>query len=506
MLPRCQSPRRVVSRVIGSFVALSMLGLPIDPVFGQFGGGVGGGGIGGGGIGGGGIGGVGGGVGGTPGGGLGGGGIGGGGGGGAGVVVDAKGVLRMQALRDAALDAERVKAAREAIPADLREPAPLRKVALSRLEAECAKIAAAGRGVPDEIITLAGLTRVQYVFVYPAADGSPGEVVIAGPAEPWIVDASGRTVGLRSGSPTLRIEDLAAAIRAFAPGQPQDRLIGCSIDPTQEGLAAMRDFVRQTGRINPQTPADQIVAGMKQALGAQKVSVQGVSPATHFAKVLVEADYRMKLIGIGLEPPPVRMTTWIDLASAGSVAANALQRWYFVPDYHCLRVTEDDLAVELVGRGVKLCGADEVVMPDGSRMGADRSDKASKLFTQAFTRMYDEIAARSPVYAQLRNVIDLAVVAAWMQEHDAYGRTGWTATSFRDEKTCPIETWPVASEAETAIHAVWRGNRLLTPIGGGVTLVPRMALDEPNLLHDEKGAVKAAQAAVKLPAEGWYWD
>ena len=412
----------------------------------------------------------------------------------------------MQSLPDAGLNAERVKAAREVLPGDLREPAALRKVALSRLEAEYAKAAAAGRGVPDEILAVAGLTRVHYVFVYPAGDGSAGEVVIAGPAEPWIVDASGRTVGMASGSPTLRLEDLAAAIRAFAPGQPQDRLIGCSIDPTQEGLAAMQNFVRRTGRINPQTPADRIVAGMKEALGAQKVSVQGVSPATHFAKVMVEADYRMKLIGIGLEPPPVKMTTWIDLASASTVAANALQRWYFVPDYQCLRVAEDDLAVELVGRGVKLCGADEVVLPDGRRMGADKADKASKLFTQAFTRMYGQIAARSPVYAQLRNVIDLAVAAAWMQEHDAYGKSGWKAASLCDEKACPIETCPVASQAETAIHAVWRGNRLLTPIGGGVTLVPRMALDEPNLLRDEKGEVKAAQAAVKLPETGWFWD
>jgi hypothetical protein len=93
-----------------------------------------------------------------------------------------------------------------------------------------------------------------------------------------------------------------------------------------------------------------------------------------------------------------------------------------------------------------------------------------------------------------------------MQEHDAYGKAGWTAATLCDEKACPIETQPVASEAETAIHAVWRGNRLLTPIGGGVTLVPRTALDARNLIADEKGELKAAQAAVTLPAEGWYWD
>ena len=68
------------------------------------------------------------------------------------------------------------KAAVEGLPGDLRKKVPLRKVALSRLEKALAKHAADGRGIPDEIEKLAGLTRVQYVFVYPAEGDTPGEV------------------------------------------------------------------------------------------------------------------------------------------------------------------------------------------------------------------------------------------------------------------------------------------------------------------------------------------
>lgn len=425
----------------------------------------------------------------------------------AGVQVDAEGVLRTQSVADAGLSREQRKAAVEALPGDLRRPVPLRKVALSRLEKTLAKHAADGRGIPDELEKLAGLTRVQYVFVYPGEGDTPGEVVLAGPAEPWITDAAGRVVGVESGSPTVLLPDLATALRTFAPGHPQDRLVGCSIDPTKEGLAAMQAFLKQTGRVNPQGGADQIVAGMKEALGPQTVTVQGVPATSHVAQVLVEADYRMKLIGIGLERPPVKMPTWIELASGGAVAANGLQRWFFVPDYECVRISEDDLAIELVGRGVKLCGADEVVRPDGTRLSATRADKASKTFTEAFTREYAAIAAKSPVYAQLRTVIDLMVAAAYMQEHDAYGKAGWTPAMLLDEQAYGVERLPAPTKADTAIHAVWRGTRLLTPIGGGVTAHPRLALDPPNLLMDEKGEVQAAHAAARdLPADAWYWD
>jgi len=448
------------------------------------------------------------------GGGAGGGGMGGVGGGGlggvgfsppAGVLVDANGVLRMHSVADAALTLERRKAAVAAFEGDLGKSSKLRKVALSRLEAEVRKGVESGRGVPDALEKLAGLTRVQYVFVYPAEDGTPGEIVIAGPAEPWIVDATGRVRGVSTGSPTVLLEDLAAAIRAFAPGQPQDRQIGCSIDPKPEGLAAMQAYLRKVGRVNPKGGTDAIVGGMKDALGTQTVSVFGVSPATHFARVLVEADYRMKLIGIGLEPAPVKMKTWVDLTSGGG--QNALQRWYFLPDYQCVKLAEDDLAIQLVGQGVKLCGADEVVMPDGRRLDANRADGASRTFTQTFTNKYPEIAARNPVYAQLRTLIDLAVVAAYMQEHDAYGKAQWSAETLRDEQAYSIERLETPREVETAINAVWRGSKLITPIGGGVTMHPRMALNSPNLLLDDTGEVAATRAAAKdLPAGRWWWD
>ena len=52
---------------------------------------------------------------------------------------------------------------------------------------------------------------------------------------------------------------------------------------------------------------------------------------------MVEADYRMKLIGIGLEKPPVRLVSYVDRAKPSDVGRNALQRWFFVPDYQCVR-------------------------------------------------------------------------------------------------------------------------------------------------------------------------
>ena len=509
--------------------ALAAIALSVAPALALFGvmgggglGGLGGGGLGGmggggmggmggGGMGGGGMGGMGGGgMGGMGGGGMGGGGMGGLGSaaGAAGVMIDAQGVLRTCFGPDAGLSRQRRAAVFASLPGDIRQRSALRKVSLRRLEAEVARAADEGRDVAEEIQKLAGMTRVQYVFVYPGEGSEPGDVVIAGPAEGWIADATGRVVGIETGSPTMLLEDLAAAIRAFEPGEPADTTIGCSIDPRAEGLAALQSFINKVGRVNPKASPSELVAGMVEALGPQDVTVQGVAATTHFAQVMVEADYRMKLIGIGLERVPARgMKSWVDLNASTGVATNALQRWYFTPDYERVRATDDDLGIELVGRGVKLVGADEVVLPDGRRMSADRPDRASKTFTETFTRKYAEIAARTPVYAQLRNLVDLSIVAAWMQEHDAYGKAGWGAETLRQEASYPIERLVAPVEVSPAINAIQRGNRLVTPIGGGVTMQPRLALDPQNVVADDEGTVAAARGEkLDLPADRWWWD
>jgi hypothetical protein len=186
-----------------------------------------------------------------------------------------------------------------------------------------------------------------------------------------------------------------------------------------------------------------------------------------------------------------------------------MQRWFFTPHYDCVRVSDDSLAMELVGQGVKLIGANELVQADGTRAGGAAGNKASDDFCASFTALYPQIAARNPVYAQLRNLIDMSVAAAFIQKQDYYGQAGWKAEVLLDEAKYPVETYETPKTVETASTAIWKGNRLMTPVGGGVQIEPTEALSVGNLLKDEKGEVKGTRAKIKLDqlAKGqWWWD
>ena len=217
----------------------------------------------------------------------------------------------------------------------------------------------------------------------------------------------------------------------------------------------------------------------------------------------------MKLIGIGLEEPPVRIKSYVSLASFASLARNAMCRWWFVPDYDRIRVTEDSNAAEFVGNGVKLVGTDELVSSDGVRQQSGKQNRASRTFTQNFTRKYGELAEQVPVYGQLRNCIDMLVAAAFIQKHDFYGKADWDLSVLGDESIYPVETYNAPRQVESAVNSMWKGRQLATPIGGGVEIRAHMALDSDHTLADEDGSLQSARDSIgiaDLSADEWWWD
>ena len=426
-----------------------------------------------------------------------------------GVAIDAAGLLDFKAVQDPGgrLHAQRIAAAQAALPQNVLRGVGMRKVSLNRLAAAVRKNRTGGEPPDEMMLNLAGLQRLHFAFFLPAS----GDIVIAGPAEGWVDNGLGRSVGIASGRPVLQLTDLVVALRAYPPGRRDRPFVGCTIDPTAEGLARLRQFQQSVPRTIAQRDrarmAHQMAAGLRQSLGMANVRVFGISPKTQFAHVLVEADYRMKLIGIGLEPPPVKMVTF--LGALGSVNESALQRWWFVPQYDCIKVTQDGLGMELVGQGVQLLGEDKVIGPAGKLLDSQaKPNRASELFTGSFTAKYAQIAAVSPVYAQLRNLIDMLVAAAFIQQQDFYGRADWQASTLLNEQTLPVESEPVPRQVPCAVNAVWKGSRLYSPAGGGVSIQAHRALEPNHIMADEDGKLRRRHERVgtSLPDDIWWWD
>lgn len=419
-----------------------------------------------------------------------------------GIIVDANGVLKNQTIADPTgrLNRQRAAEAVATLNQDVAQRSDLRKVSLRRLQAEIKRVRESGGSVPNDLRYLAGLTSITHVFCYPES----GDIVIAGPAEGYFEDVNGHVRGVNTGEATLRVEDLLAALRAFPANGQSAGLVGCSIDPTAEGLARMQQYVARVQAQGAQ--AATIAQGVQNSLGLQTVRVDGVAPETHMARVLVEADYRMKLMGLGLERVK-GVTAYVDKIRGGS--SNAITRWFFAPNYDCVRVSSDDLSMSLEGSAVHLLTESEVMDAAGNREVTQRGNTASIAFCRSFTRNYDKVATQVPVFGELANVMDLTIAAAFIQSRDYYGLTGLDLGMLCDEQQVPIETYEPIKQTESVVTAVIRGGQLITPVSGGVSIHARRAVDDSSVKVDETGKTGELRNQIvveNLEANQWWWD
>ena len=149
--------------------------------------------------------------------------------------------------------------------------------------------------------------------------------------------------------------------------------------------------------------------------------------------MLIEADYRMKLVGIGLEegvPGVASYLSSIELDKEGNPPPMNMLRWWFTLNYDALAATEARDAFELRGPGVKVLSENELLTERGERVHTGDSDELTKRFAESFTKHFDKLSARYPIYAELRNVFDLSLVAAIIHSHDLPGQVGWHLTHF----------------------------------------------------------------------------
>ncbi|MDR3109239.1 MAG: DUF1598 domain-containing protein [Planctomycetaceae bacterium] len=421
---------------------------------------------------------------------------------GGGIRIDARGDVQRVLTTDVTgrINLRRQDAAIRAsvagLPQQLRTKRDI-SISLNRLE----KAVIANNGVPsDEMRNLAGLIRPQYVFYYPDSQ----DIVISGPAEPWYRGAEGN-VGAISRQPTCQLEDLVVALRAFGADGKVTSIVGCSIDPTQDGLARMQEFLNGFGTVNTAGPRA-LRDGIINSLGNQTIRVDGISPKTHAAQTMIYADLRMKLIGFGLEPSPVPMTTFVAASSARSIG-NSLIRWYFVPNYDVVLLTEDRLGMEIVGSGVKLVDEAEAVSVTGERViKSESTNRASRQYTESFSRKYSEIAKHAPVYSQLRNFTDMLIIAAHIQKEEMYLKADWKMEFFGDEKKFAVEKYSEPKTVAPIVNIVQKGNSYLAPTGG-IQIEPTEALSDKRTRYEKKSEVTNARrtATVELPEGQWWW-
>jgi hypothetical protein len=224
----------------------------------------------------------------------------------------------------------------------------------------------------------------------------------------------------------------------------------------------------------------------------------------------VEADYHMKLVGMGLADGVDGVESYlasIRVAAGESPPAMSVLRWWFALDYEGVHSTPGADAFELEGQGVRVLSENELLAEQGQRVHTGQSELLNQQFADDFTAHFAELAVKYPVYSELRNIFDLAMAAALIHEHALAKRVDWQPGLLLDGEKLRLPQRPVPRQVETVVnHRVINRRHIVAGVSGGVIVAPRDVLKESRAADDVVRFVGLKRGDAQAADGSWWWD
>ncbi len=416
-----------------------------------------------------------------------------------GVMVNAEGLLRSATVdqRQASLELMRQAVAKP--QGEIGQRAALRMISLTKLQQAIAAQVADGKPLSDEIRYLAGLQRIEYVFVYPEGN----DIVLAGPAEPWTIREDAAVVGTQSGRPVIQLDDLVVALRSVQTARSEG--ISCSIEPTAEGRQRLQNLLKRVNLRPGQSPAS-IEPAMREAFGPQLIKLSGVPGSSRYARTMVAADYQMKRLAMGLEDSPVPgLPSYLALSKSQRHSAQSNPRWWMACNYDPLSHTEDKLAWRISGQGIKTLTETDLIAAEGRPTRAPQVDKMATQWAEAMTERFEDLAQHQAVFGELRNCVDLSVVATLIVQEQLAQRANCELSDLLgDSGQVELEELAVPRRVEPQCSFIRGTSGWIVTASGGVDVNAFEVVESQQLDPSLSQTQRRARAAER--ASSWWWN
>lgn len=416
-----------------------------------------------------------------------------------GVKIDAKGVLTGgKALLDPETR-DRIAKGLAKSDAQIKSATELRMISLKGLEAAITKAVESGEEVSSEVRYMAGLQRIEYIIVEPETK----DIILAGPGEGFELNDQGVVVGSKSRTPVVQLEDFLVAVRS-ADAARTGQGVSVSIDPTQQGIQRLQQFFTGLKR-NRQSFDPSMQPKVEKAMGQQNIRLTGVPVDSRFSQVLVAADYKMKRLGMGLEPAPIEnFPSFMEIAKKAKASRiSAAPRFWMECSYQPVAKSEDGNVWQIRGSGVKTLTEEEKFDAQGNKAGkAAKPNRFAKQWAQAMTERFEELAAAEPAFRELRNVMDISVIAAILKSEGLVQKVGLEIPSILGTQKHKVPSYSVPKVVPAQCSFVRISDSWLVSASGGIQL-DSWAVAKNTEAVAEIG--KVAKLAAKA-GDSWWWN
>ncbi|HEY5313904.1 MAG TPA: hypothetical protein VIK18_15350, partial [Pirellulales bacterium] len=164
----------------------------------------------------------------------------------------------------------------------------------------------------------------------------------------------------------------------------------------------------------------------------------------------------------------------------------------------------DGLAWELRGASVKTLTEDTLLGRSGSKTKTGKINPVAQAWANNFSARYVDLSLKDTIFGQLRNCMDLAVLAALVVKQDLSGKAGYPMPLWLDDVNLPAAEMVVPRTTDTQVSFARRATFWIVTASGGVQL----SLDPivSSTQSSNQLAPVRQQASRPPEAQNWWWD
>jgi len=370
---------------------------------------------------------------------------------------------------------------------------------LSKKAADCVSSRAS---VPRELATLCGITKFESFLV----DEASQDVILIG-----------KPVG--GGSP-LHLDELVVAMRSIWRGATE--AVSCSLDPRREDILAIQRTNEQYGKVETPEQGKRMIQQVKASWGPQMVRVGGVPKDSRHAHIMIDADYHMKKVSLGvLKISGVNSYLDMKVSDAQQRIAQgedkipsgmSFNRFWFNVEKEFPAYTEDEGIVWTAACPIVLFTEQQMGASSGELFDVDEDDPVAMAYAKAFSGAFPRLAEQVAPYSDLRNLYHLKAVLEAMRFRQAAERVGLDMNVFLSQYAIKTAT-PMPDSMEGCVvnqeaflkGKDGKGTYWYFPVTfGGVNM--EMEVRERNFEKDDKlKRVKSKVLQKRTSPEALFW-
>jgi hypothetical protein len=179
---------------------------------------------------------------------------------------------------------------------------------------------------------------------------------------------------------------------------------------------------------------------------------------------------------------------------------NMMPRWWLAPNYEPLAKTEDALAWELRGQGVKCLTEEDFVGASGQKQRTGQASGAAVKWAKTMTDKFDELAEHDSSFGQLRNIMDLAVIGALVEKEQLAEIAGLDMPRLMGAEA--LDNYPTPKQTSSKASVLRKGRGWVISASGGVEMLPWSVADNTETV----ATVGDVRSEMASDGEEFWWE